>query len=454
MAMNKTFIIISREYTSRIKKKSFIILTILLPILMAALVVLPVALVLHNENTQKAKVLVVDESEIFLNAFKPNKNTTFDYTSGNIEQIKSEALNGKYDVVFQILPCTQRLNSNLYYTKNLPSNLQSNLESQMNSIFFNRILEDTFKIDPDKFATIQNLTKANITTIQVDDKGNERKNVAEINETIGMICGFFIYFTIIIFASQVLRGVLEEKTNRIVEVLISSVKPMQLLIGKIVGIALVGITQFAIWIALTFGILMTVQIAAPNLFTDSSTVEMFSNATSDTQGDTLAQAGSAVSGQSATASINIFNEISNYFSVSFSQIILCFLFFFIVGYLIYATLYAATGSVVDNESDSQQYTMPVTIPLILSIVLVPSIATNPNGQLAIWFSMIPLTSPITMMVRLPAGVPAWQLGLSMGLCILFLLFCIWFAAKIYRVGILMYGKKSSWKEIMRWLKKS
>lgn len=454
--MNKTFIIISREYTSRIKKKSFIILTILLPILMAALVVLPVALVIHDENTQKAKVLVVDDTEIFLNAFQPNKNTSFDYTSGNIDQIKQDALNGKYDVVFHILPSTQALTSNLYYSKHLPSNLQENLESQMNEIFFDRILEDTFKVDPAKFETIQKLTKARITTIQVDDKGNERENVAQINETIGMICGFFIYFTIIIFASQVLRGVLEEKTNRIIEVLISSVKPMQLLIGKIVGIALVGITQFAIWIVLTFGILLSIQVAAPNLFSDSNPLELASTpATSTgTPTDTLTQLSSGNVGQTSTVSTDIFNQISNYFSVSFTQIILCFLFFFIVGYLIYATLYAATGSVVDNESDSQQYTMPVTIPLILSIVLVPSIATNPNGQLALWFSMIPLTSPITMMVRLPAGVPAWQLALSMGLCVLFLLFCIWFAAKIYRVGILMYGKKSSWKEIMRWLKKS
>jgi len=455
--MNKTFIIISREYTSRIKKKSFIILTILLPILMAALVVLPVALVIHNENTQKAKVLVVDDTEIFLNAFRPSKNTSFDYTSGNIEQIKQEALNGNYDVVFHILPSTQALTSNLYYSKHLPANLQENLESQMNEIFFDRILEDTFKVDPAKFETIQKLTKARITTIQVDDEGNERENVAGINETIGMICGFFIYFTIIIFASQVLRGVLEEKTNRIVEVLISSVKPMQLLVGKIVGIALVGITQFAIWIFLTFGILFTVQIAAPNLFAGSNPLEMASTpaTATGTPADTLAQLSSGSVGQtSAAASANIFSQISNYFSVSFTQIILCFLFFFIIGYLIYATLYAATGSVVDNESDSQQYTMPVTIPLILSIVLVPSIATNPNGQLAFWFSMIPLTSPITMMVRLPAGVPAWQLALSMGLSVLFLLFCIWFAAKIYRVGILMYGKKSSWKEIIRWLKKS
>ena len=258
-----------------------------------------------------------------------------------------------------------------------------------------------------------------------------------MNEVIGMICGFFIYFIIIIFASQVLRGVLEEKTSRIVEVIISSVKPMQLLVGKIVGIALVGLTQFAIWILLTFALLGGIQLVAPNLFQQEAATELAAEAQVGMQDN-----------------INIFQKINDYFPVSFTEIILCFIFFFIVGYLIYATLYAATGSVVDNESDSQQYTMPVTIPLMLSIILIPSISTNPNGQLAFWFSMIPLTSPITMMVRLPSGVPLWQLLTSMGLALLFLVFCVWFAAKVYRMGILMYGKKIRWNEIFKWLRKS
>jgi len=442
MKNNKTFLIISREYVTRVRKKSFIIITILMPILMALLIALPTLLLIKSEQSQHTKVLVVDDTEIFINSFKPNDNVSFSYASGDIEGLKQDAFNNeKYDCIFHILDNSVGLKSNLYYQKHIPNNLQSTLESQMNEIFFDKMLVDSFNIEPDRFAKMQELTKASITTIQVDDDGVERENIAEMNEIVGMFCGFFIYFVIIIFASQVLRGVLEEKTNRIVEVLISSVKPMQLLVGKIVGIALVGITQFVIWIVLTFGIVSVV-----GLFTSAGTIapEM-----------TEIVAGSEMTGTpDAAAGLSIFEKITEHFTFSFPVLIISFFFFFIVGYLIYATLYAATGSVVDNESDSQQYTMPVTIPLILAIILIPTIATNPSGQLAFWFSMIPLTSPITMMVRLPAGVPLWQLLTSMGLALLFLVFCIWFAAKVYRMGILMYGKKSSWKEIFRWLRKA
>lgn len=441
---NNISLIIAREYTTRVKKKSFIILTLLLPILMTALIVLPVLLVMQSEKRQTANILVVDDTDIFINAFEETENTTFSYRSGDIQQLKKEAFDsGKYDCVFHILDNSNGLKSNLYYTEKLPSSLQGNLESQMNEIFFDKILQDSLHIEPTRFEKLQELTKVDVTTVQVDDSGKERENIAEMNEMIGFICGFLIYMVIIIFASQVLRGVLEEKTNRIVEVLISTVKPIQLLIGKIVGIALVGITQFVIWIVLTMAILGGIQLVAPNLF----------------QGDTatgmVAEAADAQTIDASTeAALNIFQRINDYFPVSFTEIILSFFFFFIVGYLIYASLYAATGSVVDNESDSQQYTMPVTIPMILAIVLVPTISSNPSGQLAFWFSMIPLTSPVAMMVRLPAGVPLWQLLTSMALALLFLVFCIWFAAKVYRVGILMYGKKPSWKEIFRWLRKA
>lgn len=440
MSNNKTLLIIAREYITRVRKKSFIIITILMPILIASLIALPALLVLRSEKSQHTSVLVVDDTEIFINGFENTDNVNFSYISGNVDQLKKEAFESeKYDCVLHILDNSAGLRSNLYYREHIPSNLQSNLEGQMDEIFFNKMLQDSLHISPDKFAKLQELTKSSVTTIQVDDEGVERENIAEMNELVGMMCGFFIYFIIIIFASQVLRGVLEEKTNRIVEVLISSVKPMQLLVGKIVGIALVGITQFLIWIVLTFGLVSVVGLFVKGDIVPEEMVEMAG-------GDTM--------GAVNNADFSVFQKINDYFSFSFSEVILCFFFFFIVGYLIYATLYAATGSVVDNESDSQQYTMPVTIPLILAIVLIPTIATNPSGQLAFWFSMIPLTSPITMMVRLPAGVPLWQLLTSMGVALLFLIFCIWFAAKIYRVGILMYGKKPSWSEIFKWLRKA
>ena len=440
---NKTFLIICREYLTRIQKKSFIIITILMPVLLVAMIALPVLLVVKSENEQFSKILVVDESEIFINNFINNNHYEFSYRSGDIEQIKNTAFDQGYDVVLQILGNSQALRSNIYYKKSLPSGLQSAVESQMDDIFFNQLLKDSLKIEPARFEQLQKLAKSEAATIQIDEKGVEKEHDAEVNQIFGMLCGFIIYFIIILFASQVLRGVLEEKSNRIVEVLISSVRPTQLLVGKIVGIALVGLTQLVIWIALSTAILFGIQVAAPDLFSGEEVAA-------------VASAGEMLPENNALAAApdNIFSMIQNYFSVSFGTIILCFIFFFIVGYLIYSTLYAATGSVVDNESDSQQYTMPITIPLILAIAVVPSISTNPDGTLAFWLSMIPLTSPIAMMVRLPSGVPAWELLLSMGLALGFLAFSIWFAAKIYRVGVLTYGKKPSWRTIFRWLRES
>lgn len=442
---NKTLLIISREYLTRIQKKSFIIITILMPILLVAMIVLPVLLISLNEQKQFSRILVVDESEIFINNFEDNDHYEFSYRSGDIEQIKKTAFDQDFDVVLQILSNSQGVRSNIYYKKSLPSGLQSEVENQMDDIFFNQLLQDSLHIDPSRFENMQSLAKSEATTIQIDDKGGEKEHDAEVNQIFGMMCGVIIYFIIIMFASQVLRGVLEEKSNRIVEVLLSSVKPTQLLVGKIVGIALVGLTQLVIWAALSGAILLGIQLAAPDLFS-SDAVETV--ATTATTGEMLPEN----TAELTASPDNIFSMIQNYFPVSFGVIILCFVFFFIVGYLIYSTLYAATGSVVDNESDSQQYTMPITIPLILAIVFVPSISTNPDGTLAFWLSMIPLTSPIAMMVRLPSGVPAWELLLSMGLALAFLVFSIWFAAKVYRIGIMTYGKKPSWKTIFRWLR--
>lgn len=439
---NKTLLIISREYLTRIQKKSFIIITILMPILLVAMIVLPVLLVTINEQRQFSRILVVDQSEIFINNFKDSKHYEFSYRSGDIEQIKNEAFDQDFDVVLQILDNSQGMRSNIYYKKNLPSGLQSEVENQMDDIFFNQLLKDSLNIEPARYENMQRLAKAEATTIQIDDRGGEKEHDAEINQIFGMVCGIIIYFIIILFASQVLRGVLEEKSNRIVEVLISSVRPTQLLLGKIVGIALVGLTQLVIWAALSGAILVGIQLAAPNLFSEDSV-----EAIAETPGVNLPDTASL---QEETG--NIFVMIQNYFAVSFGTIIFCFVFFFVVGYLIYSTLYAATGSVVDNESDSQQYTMPITIPLILAIVFVPNISMNPDGALAFWLSMIPLTSPIAMMVRLPSGVPAWELILSMGLALGFLVFSIWFAAKIYRIGVLNYGNKPSWKTIFKWLR--
>lgn len=420
--MNSTLLILSREYATRVRKKSFILLTVLVPVLMAVLVALPALLVFHSEANRHATVVVDDETGMFVNAFADDKNTTYLYRNGDIESLKREAVDGRVSAVCHILSCTQSLNANLYYKGSLPPALAAGIERQMNGIFFDRVLQDTFRINPVDFGRIQDLTKAHVAAIRIDDEGNERVNVAAVNQLTGMAAGLVIYFVIVLFASQVLRGVLEEKSSRIVEILVSSVRPGQLLAGKITGIALVGLTQLLVWLLLTSGLVLLFHLSAPAVMSPSG---------------------------AAGADMDLLRAVGGYFPMPFGRLIVCFLFYFITGYLTYAALFAATGSMADNESDSQQYTLPVTLPLILALVLVPAIANDPDGQLAFWASIIPFTSPICMMTRLPAGVPPWQLLTSMTLTAAFVAVSIRAAAKVYRTGILTYGKNNGWKGIFR-----
>jgi ABC-2 type transport system permease protein len=444
--MNKVSLIIAREYLTRVKKKSFIIMTILAPLLLAALIVVPV--LISNETQKSMKVMVVDDNEFFINRFSDNAKTSFAYRSGDIEVIKKDALDNGYDAVLHILKGTQAIQSNLYYKDEPSMTFNSNIESQMDKLLFDKLLIDTFKIDPVKYDQLKSLTRSSIANIKIDEAGQEKATQAEIARVVGMFSGLAIYFFIFMFASQVLRGVLEEKTNRIVEVLISSVKPMELMMGKIIGIAMVGLTQFLIWVGLTFVIIYGVQIAVPDIFQSQAVMQQMAGPdaamVSQTQMTNINTA--------ELPSVSVFTLIDQYFNVSFTVLLLSFLFYFIFGYLIYAALFAAVGSAVDNETDSQQFTLPVTIPLLLTIMLLVPITESPNGPLAFWMSMIPLTSPVAMLIRLPSGVPLVELLSSMAICVLFFVFCVWFAAKIYRVGILMYGKKVTYRELFKWLR--
>jgi len=245
-----------------------------------------------------------------------------------------------------------------------------------------------------------------------------------------------IYMFIFMFGAQVLRGVMEEKTNRIIEVMVSSVKPFQLMMGKIVGIAMVGLTQFLLWIVLTFGLVSVFQLA----FADQMPRPEVRMAAGQ-QAESINAAGNA--------EIARVFEIIN--SIQYDVILISFLFFFLGGYLLYASLFAAVGSAVDSESDTQQFMMPITIPLILGFIVANMAITDPDGQLALWFSMIPFTSPIVMMARIPFGVPIEQIWISGALLILGFVFTTWLAARIYRTGILMYGKKVSYRELWKWI---
>jgi ABC-2 type transport system permease protein len=369
-----------------------------------------------------------------------------------VNDYKKEIFDGNYHAILHIVKGSSALRANLYYEKDPPSRFVSKLESTLDKQLFDKLLMDTFNIQPKQFEAYKSATQATISSIKIDKLGNEKASFADVNRIVGFVGGFIIYFLIFFCAQQVLRGVLEEKTNRIIEVLISSVKPIQLMLGKIIGVGMVGLTQFVLWILLTFILILGVQFVAPNLLAgDPEMMQTAMQTQMITGTENFVSTQNAVDTQQLLAQNSIFEQIQNYFNFSFSTLLLCFLFYFIFGYLIYASLFAAVGSAVDSETDSQQFVLPVTIPLLLTIILIMPMSEAPSGSLATWMSMIPLTSPVAMLIRLPSGVPLYELLASMLLCILFFFFCVWLAAKIYRIGILMYGKKITWKDLGKWL---
>jgi ABC-2 type transport system permease protein len=298
-------------------------------------------------------------------------------------------------------------------------------------------------------------TQVSPVTKIVGEAGKTTETSQGIAMALAYISGFMMYMLVFMFGVQVMRGVIEEKTSRVVEVIVSSVKPVQLMMGKIIGIALVGLTQFMIWVLLTIG---AVTVLKTTVLKKTDMTEITQNMTKNVMAQnqtTVPAAQSAQSAQAAQPSPQL-AEINKLFDNAMNQnwllIIFAFIFYFITGYLLYASVFAAIGSAVDNETETQQFMLPVTIPIILGLMVAFGTMQNPESPLSFWFSMIPLTSPIVMMARIPFVVPAWQIILSMGLMVITFIAFVWMAAKVYRTGILMYGKKSSWKEILKWLR--
>ncbi len=436
--MNKILLIIQREYLSRVKKRSFIIMTIVGPLLMAALMILPAYLANWSGATEK-KIAVLDETGWFLEKFKDQDNISFYYVFNDLATEKEDVLN-KGDLLLYI-PRTELnipVNSELYSIKQPGLNVTSYVKSVMKQIVENKKLLAS-GIDPKVIKSAK--VHINLSMIRVEEGGVEKKSNTEVEVGLSIFAGMLIYFFIFMFGVQVLKGVMEEKSNRIVEVIISSVKPFQLMLGKIIGIAFVGITQFILWIVLT---LVFVGVFQTGVFSDGgSAMEMFGD-----KAQLLEQVKDSGSGVDPLV---IVNEIIG--GIDLQVMILSFLFYFLGGYLLYASLFAAIGGAIDNDTDSQQFMMPVSIPLIFAIALSGVIINQPDGPLAIWMSMIPFTSPITMMMRIPFGVPMWQLYTSMGLLIAGFIFTTWIAGKIYRTGILMYGQKVSYAILWKWLTK-
>jgi len=435
--MNKILLIIQREYLSRVKKKSFLVMTIIGPVLMAAMIILPAYIADWSEATEK-RVAVLDETGWFLEKFKDNDNIKFYYVFGNFYEEKEEALMNKGDLLLYI-PRTELnipVNSELYSVAQPGLNVTAYIKLVMKQVVENKKLLAS-GIDPEIIKSAK--VNINLSTIRVEEDGIEKKSNTEVEVGLAVFAGFMIYFFIFMFGVQVLKGVMEEKSNRIVEVIISSVKPFQLMLGKIIGVALVGLTQFTLWIILT---LIFVGVFQSGVLTEgSSAMEMMG------QGNDLIKN----AGESGVNPTQMVNEIIG--GINIKIMVLSFIFYFLGGYLLYSSLFAAIGGAIDHDTDSQQFMMPVSIPLIFALVLSGVIVNQPDSSLAIWMSMIPFTSPITMMMRIPFGVPLWQVWTSMGLLIAGFIFSTWIAGKIYKTGILMYGQKVSYAIIWKWLTK-
>ncbi len=435
--MNKIGLIIKREYMTRVRKRSFLILTFLGPIVMAAIYIIPIMLALHGGNDHM-RVAVVDESHWFENRFQDTKDHTFVLMPGQpIDSVKNLVKSGVFDMALYVPPTQLNIPSNavVYSIRQVPMEMETYISSVMQKEIEDQKLMAK-GVDPEIVSAVK--TKVNLSIMRMDDKGNEKETFTKVQFFLGIGLAMMVYMFILFFGGQVMQGVSEEKTNRIIEVIVSSVKPFQLMMGKIIGVSLVALTQFVLWVLLTGG-----------LYLGFSAHMGLSNPELLSQGTVMAQ---EITANDAMSNEGVQNIVQIVQSIDFGTIICSFLIFFILGYLLYATLYAAVGSLVDNNTDSQQFTLPITVPLIVAIITSFYIVNNPDSGLSVWLSMIPFTSPISMMVRIPFGVPIWQVVLSAVLLAGTFVLMTWMAAKIYRTGILMYGKKLSYKEIFKWLK--
>lgn len=433
--MNKIALIIEREYLSRVKKKTFIVVTLLGPLLFAAITIVPAWMAMKEKTLNT--VSVIDQSGLFASKLQSTKETIYVIAGQNVEAGKKAIMeNGDHHLLLVIgaydgknIPDIQ-----LFSESNPSLDLVGSIEKQLEAELKTMGLKAA-GIDPVLVETIK--PKVNIQTRVISETG-EKAGSSVAATVVGFGAGFLIYIFIFLYGSQVMMGVMEEKTNRVVEVIISSVKPFQLMMGKIIGVAMVGLTQFLLWMALSF---VVSQAAGSFISTKSDKKEVVKSISMDGPSQEMME--------KSTQKTGFLEELGR---VNIPLIAGCFLFYFLGGYLLYSALFAAVGSAVDNQQDAQQFMFPITIPIILAIVMGQFIIKEPHSTLAFWLSVVPFTSPIIMMIRIPFEPPLWQILISMVFMVLGFLGTTWLAAKIYRVGILMYGKKVTYRELWKWLR--
>ncbi|SNC67653.1 ABC-2 type transport system permease protein [Hymenobacter gelipurpurascens] len=438
--MDKIILIFQREYLTRVRKKSFIIMSLIGPLLTVALFAVPVLIAKMSDGGKV--VAVADAGGMFAEKLPEDKeDIRFTRVSSDLPTAKAEFQKAKYDALLYV-PKLDLANPNgfqVFSRKGLGLSLERDIKRAVdNAVETKRLSEAGIKR-----AVLDNMkSNVDLQTVSLSDDG-ERSSSTGISTGVAYFCGFLIYMFIFIYGIQIMRGVMEEKTNRIVEVVISSVKPFQMMMGKVLGIAAVGFTQLGLWVLLSIGISSAMAGSMSPDAIVQNRVERVNTASgaSATQVKETKEEGNKIMQAFKQADLNV------------PLLVGCFLFYFLGGYLFYGALFGAIGSAVDSETDTQQFMLPVTMPLVLTFVVSQAIlTTNPNGSVAFWMSMIPFTSPIAMMMRLPfGGVPMWQLGLSMLFLVIGFVGAIWLAARIYRVGILMYGKKVTYGELSKWM---
>ena len=458
-------IIIQREYLNKVKKKSFLIITFLAPILFAALCILP-SVIMMGAKEEARKVGVIDRSGIVTPYLESGETIEYIFLEDAVpEEVKTDLSKYGIDVLLSIseLDTKQRtVTADSYSEKPLGMDTGSLIENRINDAV------EAYRIDSYGIENLEEImagVKSNVHlhSYTIDESGKETISESFVYMIVSMVLGMALYMFIALFSGMVMSSVIEEKSSRVVEVLVSSVKATELMFGKIIGVALVALTQFLLWIVLTVAILTVAMgfIGKDKLMgalTSEDTAQMTEMMTpgvhmpSDipslesltAQADSTAVATAEPSGMQA-----IVSTLSN---INLAELLIAFLLFFIFGYLLYASMFAAIGSAVENEGDTQQLQLPVTIPLLLGFFIAIYAFKAPDSPLVFWGSMIPFTSPIVMLARIPFGVPMWELAVSLLLLIGTFAVCAWISAKIYKVGILMFGKKSTWKDLWKWLK--
>lgn len=434
--MNKILLIIQREYVTRVRKKSFWIASLLAPFLITAIYAIPIWLALRDKEVKKVEVL--DQSGILEAKDFTDREIQYQLISGDLETFKKNFAKQGFSALVVVKkniledPRAVQIFSEKNVSLPLKSSIERIVQNKIRAVLMQkagiseRVYEDT-QVD------------ISGETITVSEQGKETSSSSGGAMILAGVMGFILYITLLLYGSQVMNGVIEEKSSRIIEVIISSVKPYQLMLGKIFGVGLVGLTQFLLWIVLTIGLSRVTSV----LYQPEVKKEILS-----IKDKKMQEAVKEVD----KSDISPMEEVSKVLaSTNIPLVIGCFMFYFFFGYLLYSSLFAAIGSAVESSTEAQQFTFIVMIPIIISFLMAQYTMQDPDSSVAVWASMIPFTSPINMMVRLPYGVPTWELICSMVLLVLGFLACSWISARIYRVGILMYGKKVSIKELSKWI---